>query len=406
MSNYMAIATVTAALQQLLQDAVKHAVTGANVGFSRPEPDSASKSGPLVNIYLYQVTPNATFRNVDLPTRRADGTLVHRSLAALDLHYLFTFHGDDDRLEPQLMLGAVASTLQTQPLLSASNIQAALMSPQFSTILANSDLANQVERVRFTPTALSLEEFSKLWSVFFQVEYSLSAAYQASVVLIESGDTPQEALPVRARNVYVSTFQQPNITRVIAQAGANQPILPTSTLVIQGTQLLAPLTVVRVGNLTVTPSSVVDTAIVLPVPAGLRAGVLGLQVVQQVLMGTPPAPHNGFESNVAPFVLHPVITPQNVTDAQIIVNITPAVLQGQRVALLLNEATSPPPAAPAAYRFSLPPLAADANPLTFEISNVKGGGTTYFMRVTVDGAESPLDLDPASATFGPMVTMP
>ena len=93
------------------------------------------------------------------------------------------------------MLGAVASTLNSQPLLSTQNIQAAVM--QFS-FLAGSGLDSQVERIRFTPTALSLEEFTKLWSAFFQVEYSLSAAYQASVVLIESSDTPQAALPVQA----------------------------------------------------------------------------------------------------------------------------------------------------------------------------------------------------------------
>ncbi len=58
MSNYLAIATVTAALQQVLQTPVQSAVTGANVGFSRPD-GKASAKGPLVNIYLYRVTPNA-----------------------------------------------------------------------------------------------------------------------------------------------------------------------------------------------------------------------------------------------------------------------------------------------------------------------------------------------------------
>ena len=101
MSNYLAIATVTAALQQVLQGAVENAVTGATVGFSRPEGTGAGQGAPLVNIYLYQVTPNAAYRNADLPTRHSDGTMVQKPQAALDLHYLFTFHGDDDKLEPQ-----------------------------------------------------------------------------------------------------------------------------------------------------------------------------------------------------------------------------------------------------------------------------------------------------------------
>jgi len=402
MSNYLAIATATAALQQVLQDPVKTAVGGATVGFNRPDGASAAKGGPLVNIYLYQVTPNTAYRNADLPTRRADGTLVKKPQAALDLHYLLTFHGSDDKLEPQRMLGAVASALQAQPLLSTQNIQAAVT--QFG-FLAGSGLESQVERVKFTPTALSLEEFSKLWSAFFQVEYSLSAAYQASVVLIESDDTPQEALPVLARNVYVTTFRQPAIAQVISQAGAGLPILPTSTLVIQGTQLLGGVTSVRIGNLVVTPPTVTQNAIVLPVPAGLQAGVLGVQVIQQMQLGTPPLPHPGVESNVAAMVLHPVITPAGATSTQVVVNVKPTVQTGQRVALVLNQATLPPPAAPAAYNFSIPPLAANASTLTFPIDNVQGGGTTYFVRITVDGAESPLDLNPSSPTFGPTVTI-
>ena len=392
MSNYLAIATVTAALREILQPPVQNAVTGANVGFNRPDGTTSTQNGPLVNIYLYRVAPNAAYRNVDAPTRRGDGTLVKTPLTALDLHYLFTFHGSDDALEPQRMLGAVASTLTSQPLLSTQNIQAAAVHYSF---LAGSGLDSQVERVRFTPTALSLEEFTKLWSAFFQVEYSLSAAYQASVVLIESSDTPQEGLPVQSRNLYVMPFRQPVITQVISQAGAAQPILPTSTLVIQGSNLLGEITTVRLGDLVVTPPTVTDKAIILPVPASLSAGVQGVQVIQQVPMGTPPEAHPGFESNVAAMVYHPVITPLSATSAQISVKITPAVQPNQRVALILNEATTPPPTPAAAYTFLLPPLASSATTLNFPITNVQGGGTQYFIRVSVDGAESPLDLDPA-----------
>ncbi len=403
MSNYLAIATVTAALQQVLQGPVGSAVGGARVGFRRPDGAGPGPAAPLVNVFLYQVTPNAAYRDADLPTRRSDGTLVQRPQAALDLHYLFTFHGNDDQLEPQRMLGAVKSTLHAQPLLSRQNISDAVASFGF---LAGSGLESQVERVKFTPTALSLEEFSKLWSSFFQVEYILSAIYQASVVLIESDDTPQSALPVQTRNVYVVPFRQPTIEQVISQAGAGQPILPTSTLIIQGSQLRGDITLVQVGSLVVPPQAVTDTEITLPVPASLPAGVQGLQVIQQKQMGTPPKPHAGFESNVAAFVLHPIIAPQNVTPAQIIVSVNPTARQNQRATLLLNEATSPPLPAPAAYAFSLPPLLNDSNTLTFPISGVKGGNTTYFIRVRVDGAESPVDLDPQSLTFGPTVTIP
>jgi hypothetical protein len=415
MSNYLAIATVTGALYQILIGPVKTAVHSATVGFRRPDKTSGETGMPHVNVYLYQVTPNAAFRNVDLPTRRADGTLVKQPIAALDLHYLFTFHGSDDQLEPQLMLGAVASTLQAQPLLSPQNIQSAVTGFSF---LATSDLANQVERIRFTPTALSLEEFSKLWSAFFQVEYTLSAAYQASVVLIETDQTPpQEALPVQHRKLYVAPFSSPTITSVAAQAkagqtGAGQPILPSSTLVIQGTQLLGEITTVWVGtptsNLTVTPPVVTANSIIMPVPAGLQAGVLGLQVIQQLLLGKPPVPHPGWESNVVALVLQPVLSSPSVTGTTLSITVNPEVQIGQKVTILLNQnppAPTPPATqpTPTAYSFNLPPITAPTTTLTCDVTDVASG--TYFLRARIDGAESPVDLNPSSPTFGPVVTV-
>src|SRR5690606_16023724 len=62
-----------------------------------------------------------------------------------------------------------------------------------------SNLADAVEQIKFTPLTLSLEELSKLWSVFFQAPYALSVAYQGTVVLIESEESPHSPLPVLRR---------------------------------------------------------------------------------------------------------------------------------------------------------------------------------------------------------------
>ena len=98
MSNYMAIATVTAALKDLLQTAAQtsapHVINDAEVITMRPD-DAAKETGSKINIYLYQVTPNAAWRNADVPTRRADGTLLQRPLVALDLHYMISFYGNE-----------------------------------------------------------------------------------------------------------------------------------------------------------------------------------------------------------------------------------------------------------------------------------------------------------------------
>lgn len=403
MSNYLAVATVTAALQDVLQPAVSQAVGLAKVGFSRP--DSSNQQSPLVNIYLYQVTPNAAYRNADAPTRRADGTLVQRPQTALDLHYLFTFHGNDDQLEPQRLLGAVSTTLNAQPLLSKQNIINASNNFNF---LKKSNLADQIERIKFTPTSLSLEEFSKLWSVFFQIEYSLSAAYQASVVLMESDDTPQEAPPVLARNLYVETFRPPIVSSVISQAGPEQPIVTGSTLLILGQQLRGDTTMVLMESTERLPAQVTDAQVTLPLPPDVHAGVQGLQIVQKKSIGTPATSHRGFESNVAAFVLRPTVsttTPPTAVaavggGADVTVTLTPKIGVGQRAVLILNSLPAVPPAA-----FTSLPVVSNADSSQI-IVNIKGVPTgKYLLRVQIDGAESLLTTT-ANVITGPTVNMP
>jgi Pvc16 N-terminal domain len=415
MSNFLAIATVTATLSRQLQNVIGFDVPGATVTNQRPDNSGGGTPAPHVNLYLYQVTPNATWRGHDLPTRRSDGTLVQRPQVAFDLHYLLSFYGDEAQLEPQRLLGSVARTLHARPILTQRMIREAIASTTF-TFLAASDLAEAVESVKFTPLSLDLEELSKLWSVFLQTPYTLSLAYQASVVLIESDESPQRSLPVRDRNIYVIPLRQPMIESVRSEAGSQQPITIGSTLILAGQNLQNTPTQVRIGDVEVTPDAVSDREIRVslnspPFPAmALRAGIQGIQVSHPLLIGTPPVPHRGSESNVAAFVLRPTITlprrqaamqRETATDpvtgnaitrcsGNLRVNFTPAVGRNQRVVLLLNplQATTPP----RAYSFAAPVgngLSSTEETTTgilFPIQQVIAD--TYLVRVQVDGAES------------------
>ena len=95
MSNFLAIATVTAALKVALENALAVDTSGMSHDVIIGRPDAIENNGNTagVNIYLYQVTPNTAWRNADLPTRNAAGILVQRPRIALDLHYLLTFYG-------------------------------------------------------------------------------------------------------------------------------------------------------------------------------------------------------------------------------------------------------------------------------------------------------------------------
>jgi Pvc16 N-terminal domain len=427
MSNFLAVATVTAALSQVLLEAVKLDVPGADVSTVRPNGKAA---GTLVNIYLYQVTANAALSNADLPARRADGQLLQRPVAALDLNYLLTFFGTEAQLEPQRLLGSVVRTLHSQPLLTRDRIKTTIGLGLFSPFLGESNLADAVELVKFTPLPLSLDELSKLWSVYFQTPYSLSIAYQATVVLIEGEEATRPALPVASRNIYVSTFRQPSIDQVRSAAGVDQPIISLSPIVITGQRLRGAITQVSVSGIDVTPqiTSVTDNEIDLTLPAGLRAGVQGLQVIQPALLGTPPTPHAGVRSNLVAFVLHPTIKKSgNVPDitvpapaiaadgtrsTDVTIKIDPLITKVQRALLFMNEMNPPVNRAARAYSFDSAPHNTPADPddtdtLVFPIKGVRAGD--YLARIQVDGAESPLEqiADPNNPVYaGPKMTIP
>jgi hypothetical protein len=417
MSNFLAIATVTETLRFILQPAVSADVNGATVKAVRP--DGAGNGPPNigVSIYLYQVTPNATWQNADLPTFGSGGQLVQRPRVALDLNYLLTFYGDEGELEPQRCLGSVARTLHAEPVLKRSTIRRAIDNTTF--LRGKSNLDEQVELVRFTPLPLSLEELSKLWSVFFQTPYALSVAYHGTVVLIEGEEEPQAPLPVLERNLHAVSFRQPVIERITSQAGPDQPITAESAVILRGKQLSGDITEVRVGGLDPPEQRnleiVSESEISLQLPAGLRAGVQGAQVIHSLNMGTPAVPHRSVESNVAAFVLHPIIkkkangeyeievtNPQGGGDdprsADLTVKFDPQIGKNQRVTLELLSGKT------VAYLFAAAPLTEDTDEVTFHISGVKA--ETYLVRVRVDGAESPLDGDENNQPTAPRVTIP
>jgi hypothetical protein len=414
MSNHLAIATVTAALREVVYGAVSTAVTGSDVSFARPTAETGENgdAAPRANLFLYGVTPNPAWRNEDLPTRGAGGGLLQRPRAALDLHYLISFYGDDTRLESQRMLGSVVAALHARPALTRADIIAAIGEHPD---LANSDLAEQPESVRFTPVSLNLEELSKLWSVLFQTPYALTVAYQVSVVFVEAeADAPRPTLPVRGRNVYVVELRRPDIAEVAEAAGPAAPVLPDGVLVLRGRGLAGEITRVRLGTEgdewepSLVSAREVRLALGTVPPGRLRAGVQGVQVIHRRAMGTPATPHRGEESNVAPFVLRPVVRKKDddpmETDyavtvlpplgqgqpRRVQVKVHPVVGKRQRVELLLANVSDP---GRPAYLYADRERTADTDTLEFDAPGLAAG--RYLVRVRVDGAESLLETDPS-----------
>lgn len=443
MSTALAIASVTAVLKDLLQNGlIDHDLTSSvgDVVVTALPPDridiSEATGKSQLNLFLYHVTPNAAWRNVALPSRDSSGARLTNPPLALDLHYLLTAYGVKD-LHAEILLGYGMQLLHETPVLTRESVRRALAPPTLvedGTLppelraLFDSDLAEQFEQIRITPESLNTEEVSKLWSAF-QARYRPTAAYQASVVLIEGRRATRPSLPVRTRKIYVASFSQPVIERVMSQAAegapvvSDQPILAGQRLLLVGRGLRGDLTLVRAGGVEVVPgaAAVEETRIAFTLPAQLRAGVQGVQVVHRRLLGSPPEPHAGAESNLAAFVLRPRITsaafvpggPGDVNAGTVELTLEPAVGAGQSARLLLNELDAPPGFAPQSYAFDAPPafqLSPPSSPpdetdhLSIPVSGVASGD--YLVRVQVDGAESPLGTDGAGRFNSPQVTIP
>jgi hypothetical protein len=414
LSNFLAVATTTAALRQLLDTAVKADVAGATATSVRPDAGNGAQLPDRgVNVFLYQVTPNAAYRNEDLPTRDRSGQAVQKPTVALDLHYLLSFYGSDQDLEPQRCLGSVARTLHAQPTISRRTIREVIDSavagnPQH--FLAGSDLADQVEMVKLTPQSLSLDELSRLWSVFYQTGYALSMTYLASLVLIESEERPRQALPVRERLIGVLPIRQPSIERVEPQlvefaagvriAIVGRDLFPEESRVLFGD---------REGVVVADESS--PHRIVVELPAEVRAGVRTVRVVQSAPLDPP---RRTFQSNLGVFALQPRVS--SITflggggDPRIRVNVQPEVGLEQGATLYLTQFDTPPPENPVALSLEARPRAGAGDPLIFGAADVPAA--TYLARLELDGATSGLVVDenPASPTFGrfvgPTVTVP
>jgi hypothetical protein len=441
MSNSLAIATVTATLQRIVQTSIQDDISGATVTTLRPNEVGTATPQVGVNVFLYQVQINHAWRQqaeVQARSRRNPG--AKRSQTALDLHYMISFYGNDNDLQPQRLMGSVMGGLNDWRTLKKERIERTLHDSTYHYLL-ESDLPDQIQEISLWPLDLSLEDLSKAWSAFFQTTYLLSVAYRARVIMLEGQEAGKRPLPVRARSLdgIVPFTNQPKIDRIISQAGRLEPILADSTVLIQGNHLKSDITQVWIGEMEVTPSEITDTQIVLPLSSiptdSLQAGMHSLQVVHRLAKVMPPTSSNGngasqtsgnggqmqtvsqpqsfvssIQSNVSPLVIRPTITKTTVSKkevddedlryAEVRVRSNLTVGKKQRVLLALNEIDTNQPAA---YLFEASPRQTDVIWVSFPVERMKAG--RYLVRLLVDGAESPLivDTEPDSPTFNQYV---
>lgn len=439
MSSALAIAGVSAVLRDLLNDGmVNHNVSGvlgSSVTVSVLAPDRVvppkGAEASQINLFLYLVTPNPGWRNDQLPSRDATGRQrLSNAPLALDLHYLLSVYSGGD-LHAEILLGYAMQLLHETPVLTRAAIHTALTPspnvvaslPPALRALADSGLEDQVEQIKLTPQYLNTEEMSKLWTAM-QSHFRPTAAYTASVVLIEAQQPTRSPLPVlsrgepytsltgerRDRGVEVLPDLLPPLPMLTAAVPpARQPVAVIGdTITLQGHHLEGSNREVLLMNdrfaiertiPALPPSSpAVGADVLIEFSLANQAAALPVGVYRAAARLVRPGESDPRETNRIALTLAPEITnlPLTVTragngSASFTIEFTPMLREGQSAVLALGQSEYLPQAI----------TGSPAKELSFVIPDAPPG--SHLVRLRIDGIESPIiDLSaepPAIPTF-------
>ena len=411
MSTAYAIAAVTSILQNTLdQGLTEHGVTaslGVDAEVSAITPDLVAV-GTRLNVFMYMVTPNVGWRNECLPSRNVRSDRLTNQPLAIDLHYLVSAHGGSD-LFSDVLLGSAMQTLHERPFFDRNAVRNMLPSPildPFLNALGESGIAEQFEQIKITPEYLSNEDMSKLWSAV-QTNYRPSAAYIATVVLIEAEQPSVNPLPVLTRGITARPSLIPPTPLLSAleynnsqnSAHIGEPVVITGYNLLGTNQDLRTATEVIASGLTInvrlqmlSTEQVVDIPLLatsthervsftLPIAASLlRVGVYSLSIVMNNAVGD-----NFTQSNHLPLSIAPRYSGFSVVrnpDSTLSVDIVsyPEVHPTQSVAFVIGQSEA------FANEIVLAVGDSTSENLSFDFPDLPAGN--YWARLRIDGIDS------------------
>jgi hypothetical protein len=394
-SNALAIAAVTRTLRFVLERGMNtDSLSGVTITTRPLDKARGSNTGRQINLFLYQTSVSAAWRNAESPRASVPPAL------GLDLHYLVTAYGpDDDNNDDHILLGSAMRTLHDQIVLNRDYIQGAL---------AGNDLYQQLERVRITPQPQSIEELSKLWGAF-QTQYRVSAAFSVSVVLIDSRRSSRTPYPVLTRGKddrgpTALTSALPTLRALEFPLGQPAARLGEAFTVL-GTNLGAQNLKLHLEHPSL-PQLVLDGLLAKPSielqitdraddhlearlvgvgldPNDLRLWPCGFWTLSAV---TEPIADHPVSSNALALPLAPSIaldkTASPAGDIALTVTCRPRVRPGQRVTLLFGERQV------ALGTLTNPPDQTQGSQLEFTVPGVPASDLPYRVRLRVDGVDS------------------
>lgn len=415
MSNALAIAGVSAVLEYYLSNAYTglNTIFGSNVTVSAKAPDlvqteigTGATPQNQLNLFLHQVTHNATWRNVDYPRVAGDGkTQIKNPPLALDLHYLLTAYGSND-WQAEALLGYALLLLHENPVMTRQDIRNAFTAlPSvdsgnlLSTPLGTSGLADQIEMIKITPSTMGREEMAWIWTAL-KADYRPSYAFQVSVVLMQQPANVSLAFPVLHRNITAQAITPAQLLSVDLHHG-QVSAAPGDTVKLKG-ELLSGASQVMLTNARLSiqqPAAAIpidNNTISFVVPANIPAGIYSLCVLFNDASGNTIQTTGSLPFAVAPVYQSTTGVAQTGTSTEVTITFTPDAMASQSVSLTLNGQSA-----------SAGPIDASTGSLQFQFTPALATGS-YLTRLTVDGAPSAVNVNwhvHPPVFVGPMVTI-
>ncbi len=343
MATHAAITAVSRTLRTLLLDRM---IVPSTVTIAPPDVAVAGVAGGRVNIYLFQALENADLKNQEIPGEGHPAAYGQPPLS-LNLRYLLTTHSElenqpDADLNSQTMLGDAMRVMhefgnRIDELAIQNPVAGAVGDPVLDTALGN-----EFERVKLVLHPTELDDLTKVWSAFSEVNFRRSVVYEARVIQIQSTGPRVRPQPVETRRIVMNVRRPPEVIDAYVTPAANGPIGELRVqigeeLTIVTENAVADMVYVRLGSLdpirvvpqgdgrirVVVPDNQypadLDNPLPRPIPPGqqLQPGLLEVQVivvhpaegVEGALgRGSTFSQNRSYRSNIALLQLVPQIT--------------------------------------------------------------------------------------------------
>lgn len=209
MSASTAIGLVSESLRNLLVGEMQLSPS-VEVTILAPDETGGSRR---VNLFLYQVQENPTFKNMDWQLKPGSSNVLVPPPLSLNLFYLMTPYAQNDsqtgNVTAHAILGEAMRVFYENPIV-----------PQ--EYLADG-LEDAREQLQIIQNTLDMEELARVWSTFTQ-PFRLSILYQISVVQLDALPASERPMPQRVRQIGVpevrAPFSPPVIDNVTPMTGA------------------------------------------------------------------------------------------------------------------------------------------------------------------------------------------